>query len=329
MQTFTGTQYLKIDIANCFGLDRLDWQDRLHWFENNEPDLESLDVNAKSPILFRKAVRALRTAQQGKPVNHPMGLDATASGLQIMGLLSGCVATAKATNLVNTGHREDVYESVALEMQTHGCSNIDRTVVKKPVMTVFYGSKAQPKAIFGEESPELFAFYDALKEKLPGAFELMDILQSYWRSDVTHHAWTLPDGHRAIVPVIEIEERRLEIDEANHMRVTYRTKVLSKKRNSRALAANIVHSIDGWVVRRMLAGAKKHGFYLAPIHDCFYAHPNHMNTVRKLYVDIMTELSTMNLLQSILSEIAGYRVRYSPRQQGLSALVPDAEYALS
>jgi DNA-directed RNA polymerase len=196
-------------------------------------------------------------------------------------------------------------------------------------MTVFYGSKAQPKSIFGEESPELFAFYDALKEKLPGAFELMDILKSYWRSDVTHHAWTLPDGHRAIVPVIEMDEKQLEIDELDHLRVTYRTKVLSKKRRSRSLAANIVHSIDGWVVRMMVAGAKKQGFYLAPIHDCFYAHPNNMNAVRELYVQCMVWLSKNNVLQSILSDIAGYNVRYSPRQQGLDKLVSNAEYALS
>lgn len=329
METFTGREYLQIDIANCFGLDRLDWADRIHWFENNEPDLEAQAVNAKSPILYRKAVRALRVAQQGKPVNHVMGLDATASGLQIMGLLSGCVATAEATNLVNTGHRRDVYDAVARQMQAHGCLDIDRTVVKKPVMTVFYGSKAQPKAIFGEESPELFAFYDSLREKLPGAFELMDILQSYWRSDVTHHSWTLPDGHKAVVPVIEIDEKKLEIDELDHMRVTYRTKVLSKKRNSRALAANIVHSIDGWVVRMMVRGAAKRGFWIAPIHDCFYAHPNHMNDVRQLYVEIMTWLSKNNILQSILSDIAGYQVRYNPRQHGLSKLVPSAEYALS
>lgn len=329
MQTFTGTQYLQIDVANCFGLDRLNWDDRLHWFDNNEPNLEAQDVHAKSPILYRKAVRALRAAQRGTPLNHPMGLDATASGLQIMAAVSGCVATAKATNLVNTGNREDVYEAVAEEMRTHGCSNVDRTLVKKPVMTVFYGSKAQPKAIFGEESPELFAFYDALREKLPGAFELMDILQSYWRSDVTHHAWTLPDGHRAIVPVTEVVEKKLEIDELDHHRVTYRTRVLAKKEKSRALAANIVHSIDGFVVRAMVKMAKEQGFWLAPIHDCFYAHPNYMNQVRENYVKIMTWISRNNLLASILSDIAGYPVHYKPRQQGLSSLIPDSEYALS
>ena len=35
MQHFTGTQYLQIDVANCYGLDRLTWQERLDWFESS------------------------------------------------------------------------------------------------------------------------------------------------------------------------------------------------------------------------------------------------------------------------------------------------------
>jgi len=329
MQTFTGRQYLHIDIANCFGLDRLDWKDRLHWFENNEPDLEDLDVHAKHPVLFRKAVRAWRQAEHGNPVNHIMGLDATASGLQLMGVLSGCIETAKATNVVNTGHRQDAYDLIAGCMKEHGAKNTTREDVKKPVMTVFYGSKAQPKSIFGDETPELFAFYDSLKEKLPGAYQLMDILQSYWRSDVVHHSWTLPDGHIAKVPVTDTVDKQLEIDESNHLRVTYRCKVLTEKDTSRAMAANVVHSIDGFVARQMVAAARKQGFWLAPIHDCFYAHPNYMNNVRENYVRILHWISQNHILPGILSEIVGYNVRYNPPNQGLTQLIPDSEYALS
>jgi DNA-directed RNA polymerase len=329
MQTFTGTQYLKIDVANGFGLDRLTWADRMHWFDNNEPDLESITHLAKNPLLFEKGVRAWRQTQKGEQTNHIMGLDATASGLQIMAFLSNCLETAKATNLINTGRRRCVYNTVARTMQDHGVQDATRDVLKKPVMTVFYGSKAQPKAIFGEETPELFAFYDSLQEKLPGAYELMDILQSYWRKDQEYHSWRLPDGHVARVPVIATDEKKLEIDECNHIRVTYRARRPAKVNFSRALAANIVHSIDGFVVRQMVAAAKSQGFWLAPIHDCFFTHPNYMNQVRENYIKIMTWIASKNILQDILRDIAGYKVGYRPPNTGLHKHIPDSEYALS
>ena len=72
MQTFTGKEYLKIDVANCFGLDRLNWDDRLHWFEDNEPRLEQMDVLAESPVLFGKAFRSWRTVTSSIRVNERM-----------------------------------------------------------------------------------------------------------------------------------------------------------------------------------------------------------------------------------------------------------------
>lgn len=328
MQTFTGTEYLKIDIANCFGLDKETWSDRLQWVDDNERDLELIDGAAESPILYRKAVRAYRTVQKGDPTNHIMGLDATASGLQIMGALSGCINTCKAVNLVNTGRRQDVYLSVANFMNQMAGIKVTRSDVKKPVMTVFYGSTEQPKSVFGE-GPELVAFYQALREQLTGAYALMGIFQSCWRYDVEYHQWTLPDGHIARVPVTETVEKSLEIDEMDHMRFAYRSTVLCPKPKSRALAANIVHSIDGWVVRQMVRAAAQQGYWLAPIHDCFYTSPNNMNQVRDNYVTIMRWIARSNLVESILTEVTGQYVPYVKYSYHLDQHVAKAEYALS
>lgn len=328
MQTFTGREYLKIDIANCFGLDRLDWDERLHWFANNEPVLEQMDVLAESPVLFRKAVRAWRTVQAGKPTNHSMGLDATASGLQIMGCLSGCHNTARAVNLINTGHREDVYQSTSEHMNQAGEIQTTRKQCKKPIMTVFYGSTQQPRQIFGE-GLTLSIFYQVLEQDLTGAFELMGIIQSHWQKNVEFHQWTLPDGHVARVPVTETIEKSLEIDEADHMRFAYRAKVIKPQRHSRSLAANIVHSIDGFVVRCMVASAKEHGYWMAPIHDCFYASPNHMNEVRAAYLRILQWIAQQNLVADILSQIAGRPINYRKHSHNLHVAMQDAEYHLS
>lgn len=328
MQTFTGTEYLKIDIANCFGLDKEIWADRIAWTDAKLVGLEALDKQANNPILFRKAVRALRVVETGKPTNHIMGLDATASGIQIMGALSGCLNTAQSVNLVNTGIRQDFYGAVAGYMSGLPGVNVTRDIVKKPVMTVFYGSTEQPKSIFGE-GPELVAFYQALREKATGAYDLMGVFQSYWNPTAEYHTWTLPDGHIARVPVTLTVEKNLEIDELEHMKFAYRTKIVCTKAQSRALAANIVHSVDGWIVRQMVQAAHEQGYWLAPVHDCFFASPNHMNQVRENYVKIMAWIAQTDLVSDILSEISGQYVPYIKYSTQLHHQIMGAEYALS
>lgn len=328
MQTFTGIQYIKIDVANQFGLDRLKWDERLWWVEDNQSDLNDLQDSAKNPIAFGKAVRALDKAEQGVSINHIMNLDATASGLQAMAAMSGCRATAEAVNMIDTGNREDVYTSASTEMSSLLGLEIDRDVIKKPLMTFFYGSMAVPKQVFGE-GDGLTAFFGALKKQLPGPFELMSLFQSFWDPTATKYMWAMPDGHVIHVPVAATEERGLEIDEANHLRFQYRANIVSAQTEGKSLAANIVHSVDAWMCRQMVIRAKKLGFYLAPIHDCFYAHPNYMNEVRQLYRDVLAEVADMNLVSAILSQIAGRTVGYSPSGTSLRPEIMQSEYALS
>ena len=327
-QEFSGIEYIKIDVANQFGLNKLKWQERIWWVNNNRPDLDGLRDSAKNPVAFGKGVLALGRAEQGVPINHITNLDATASGLQVMGAMSGCRATAGAVNMIDTGDREDIYAAAAEQMSTILGVDIDKDTIKKPLMTFFYGSMAVPKRVFGDGAG-LDAFFGALKVQLPGPFELMQLFQSFWDPTATKYVWAMPDGHVCHIPVATTEERGLEIDEARHLRFQYRAKVVAPQAEGRSLAANIVHSVDAWMCRQMVIRAKELGFYLAPIHDCFYAHPNYMNEVRQLYRDVLAEVADMNLVSAILSQIAGRTVSYKPVGPSLRPEIMKSEYALS
>jgi len=328
MQTFTGTEYLQIDIANQFGLDRLEWDKRIWWVKDNIGDLKDLDSTAKHPILFRKAYRALKEVIAGRSTNHLMGLDATASGIQIMAAMSGCHRAAKAVNLIDTGQREDLYDDVALNMTKLVDIPVDRERMKKPVMTFFYGSQAVPKQVFGD-GQALVCFFNSMLETLPGPYKLMQLFQRFWDGNATEYTWVLPDGHVAKIPVTSTEEKGMEIDEENHLRFHYRAQVIKPQSQGKALAANIVHSVDGWVCREMVKRAAAQGFWLAPIHDCFYASPNNMNQVRLNYRDIMVELSQMNLVAQILSSIRKQSLTYRKLSTDLHIKISSSEYALS
>jgi DNA-directed RNA polymerase len=330
MDTFTGREYLLIDIANCYGFDRLSWQARILWSESHMHDLPDLFDTAKSPVLFRKAARALQLVDVGKPTNHIMGLDATASGIQIMAAMSGCWKTASEVNLVDEGERKDLYSSIGTYMNTiMGIQRYQRNDMKDPIMTTFYGSTAQPKKIFGEGTEELKAFYGVLNERLPGAVRVLKVIQQFWDPTVTHHEWTLPDGHTAFVPVVGTDEKNLEIDELDHLRMAYRTQVLGTRSQSRALAANVVHSVDAWVCRQMVIMAQKQGFWLAPIHDCFYTSPKYMNQVRRNYSILLAWIADENVLENILRNISKSPVSIRKASNNLSEAILQSNYALS
>ena len=80
MKQFNPMQYLAIDISNQMGKDKLNFEDRIQWVKDNINYLEDYQDQAEEPILYYKAVNALRDAQAGKPIGHTVALDASNSG---------------------------------------------------------------------------------------------------------------------------------------------------------------------------------------------------------------------------------------------------------
>ena len=143
MKCFNGIQYIAIDVANSFGHDKMEFEDRIKWVKDNIDNLEALESGAdkKSLPLYRKAVMALRKAQQGMPSGHLVGLDATCSGMQIMSAMTGCIAGATATGLVNPNKRADAYTIVTetMNQQAGILVKVPRSDAKSAVMTLNKG----------------------------------------------------------------------------------------------------------------------------------------------------------------------------------------------
>ena len=118
MQKFSGYEYLLIDVANNFGLDKLLFKERIQWATENLSQLETLVPPTKTKPLYLKAVQAIRKAQTGLPIGHVVGWDSVCSGIQVMSALTGCVAGATATGLVDPNRRADAYSEVTDAMAT-------------------------------------------------------------------------------------------------------------------------------------------------------------------------------------------------------------------
>jgi len=255
MQTFTGKQYIQIDIANQMAIDGLDkksFEERIAWVNEYESDLEDLVDLAKKPFQYLAAVMAYRDTQAGIPTGHLVGVDAGASGLQIMAALTGCQTTARNTGLIGD-KCNDIYAITAKDMSLILGENVDipRSEVKSAQMPMYYGSKQKPKDVFGDGTEEYYAFHEANRRVAPGACELLDIFLQSWQPYALSHSWVMPDGFTVYVPVMVQKDTKIEVDELQHCSFIYRHDVNEGTEKGLSLAANICHATDGMVVREL------------------------------------------------------------------------------
>lgn len=249
MEKFTGLQYILIDIASHFGLDKQSWQDRIHWTLKNEHKLHSKISSAENPAQFHAAIQALKDAREGKPSGYPISLDATASGMQLLSCLVGDESAAKLSNVIDTGEQSDAYQAIYNIMVDliGNDANIERSNLKQAIMTSLYGSQAKPKEIFGSN---VDTFIDIMLDKTPGVWKLNETMLEIWNPDATEYSWIMPDNFHVICKVMDKEE--VEVDFLGKPYMVTRN-VNKAAESGRSLCANLTHSIDGMVVREVLS----------------------------------------------------------------------------
>lgn len=249
MQTFTGIQYLQIDIANSFGLDKEIWENRLAWFAQNEHQLEHLVSKAKEPAMFHAGVQAYREVQCGNPIGYMASLDATSSGLQILACLTGDRKTAELCNVIDVGYRENAYKALhdAMISQTGLGSGITLEMAKQAIMTAFYGSTAEPKRVFGE-GELLTVFNDTMATMAPAAWDLNQFMLQIWDPNALEYSWVMPDNFHVNTKVMNHVHETVNVM-GEPFEVTYKENAPTEQ--GRALGANMTHSVDGFMVREM------------------------------------------------------------------------------
>lgn len=252
---YTPFEWICIDIANQNGLDKKLFEERVQWVKDNMNQLMVLATEAKERPLYVKAVMAMQKAMRGQPTGHLVGLDATCSGMSIMSVLTKCYNGCLATNLIDPNVRNDAYTMVTCAAATfldNANATVSRDDAKQATMTALYGSQATPREIFGEDTPELDAFYAGLEKIAPLAVELLGDLRNAWQPFAMKHHWILPDNFNAVIPVMQkIEGARVEVDELNHSTFSYDYYVNEGTKKDLKLVANVTHSFDAYLVRSM------------------------------------------------------------------------------
>lgn len=370
LTTLTGTQYLQAEIAckHDKAFEKETWADRLAHFHTLDLNDRKTYTKASNPIGLRAAVKALMDTVNNKPSGYMISLDATSSGLQILSLLVSC---PKSFNLCGGDHDHcvDSYTTIYDAMNLHGA--LTRKQVKNAIMTSLYGSVAMPELTFGEN---VDLFYETMEEMAPGAWDLNLGLQQLW-DDIpgADYDWVLPDNFHAC-----IETKDKDLVPFKFFGEDYALPVKTSGRPDfhKGLGPNLIHSIDGMVVREMFRRcmykperimeviqaitAEKQGsnletkddlmvatlwdhykvtgflsarildhlnvenignvdslvvanlvktlpekpFDVVSVHDCFRAHPNYGNDLRRQYNYILADINDSNLLQDMCQQVS-------------------------
>jgi hypothetical protein len=256
METFSGIDYLKIDIASNFGLDKKSWSERISWFDQNASNLDDLVSQADEPALFFAGVRAYRQTLNGLPTGYLINLDATSSGFQILACLVGDNHAAELCNVVDIGIRADAYTIIYEDMlsQVGETAKISRDDCKQAIMTSCYGSTAMPKVVFGD-GPLLQCFHSTMERRAPAVWELNQVMLAAWDPEALSHDWIMPDNYHVHIKImgtvmepVHFLNRPYEVPHRVNRSIT----------NGRSLCANMTHSIDGMIVREMVRRCSYH-----------------------------------------------------------------------
>jgi len=222
---------------------------------------------------------------------------------------------ANRDNYTTTVDRADPYTLVAQHIITlvpnstvfEGMDFAEiRNYCKKPIMTALYNSVAQPKEAFGEDTPELSAFYETLNHLFPGAMNVLQALNDRWDTSATSHTFTGIDGHVAYIPVINTIEGTLSVE---GLELPYIYKEQGTSEVGTSLAPNFIHGNgDAFLVRFVIESAKKEGFIVTHIHDQFDSHPNNTSRTMELYAEGIRRIAESRMLEEFCEQDFGIDV---------------------
>lgn len=254
MDKFTGFEYLKIDVANSFGLDKENWDTRINWFNENQHNLVNMINEADEPAMFFAGLNAVNDVMNGRPSGYPISLDATSSGMQLLSLFSGCELSAQICNVIDVGKRMDAYTYIYDVMRNEGLlegMRIERKDVKRAIMTALYSSIMEPLKVFGVDNIE--SFQNTMSVQAPGAWGLNSTFLSLWNSEVDHYKYVMPNNFHVKLKVMDEVEEEFSFDGMDH---TIVRKVNQPIEEGRFLGAHVTHSTDGMVVSEVVMRCK-------------------------------------------------------------------------
>ena len=310
--TERGIYWLKINIANLYGYDKLTFDDRITKANEilDNPSL-FLEQEAESPIEFRNALEDYQTHLRGEAVESIMYLDCSNQALQLYAVLTSDKKTAELCNLANGNDIADAYKIVADTMNRESDLTIfNRDNCKKAVMTTLYSKANVGETIkeadlaITEEAEEINElFQHSFNIVAPEAKEAMEALLSLNNEDKGVYYWSMPDNFQVKYDVKSKHDIHIQgqSKEGIHLEFNQTVKRYAPSEHNRGMSPNIIHSFDGYIVREI---ERQFNHFFTSIHDAFGVHYNYIDELREIYINILCDINTKDYLKPIMEQVS-------------------------
>jgi len=325
LDTVEAEDWFCIHGANKWGYDKASLSDRVAYIKDrrklilafaDDPISNDEWTEADSPLQFLAWCMEFADWQRSPEtfLSHlPIGMDGSCNGLQNFSAMLRDEVGGKATNLVPSELPRDIYQMVAdvtallLRKATpdengwrdkwlaHG---INRTLVKRSVMTLPYGStrfscadfivgdylkigkaKEFAKEEYARAAQYLSHFvWDAIAEVVVKAREAMAWLQAGARKIIRDGneaiRWVTPSGFPVAQYYQEQNSHRIRTNLCGNafLRLSVDSDAADGHRHRNGVAPNFIHSYDASHLHLVTVAAAAEGLHLAMIHDDYGAH---------------------------------------------------------
>lgn len=326
--------WTKVEIASQYGEDKLSFNDRVKFVDENLQMIKNTTLS----LACKTAINNLETGTVGL-----VGLDSVNQALQLYGVLRADIATASSACVGSGNIRTDAYKLFADKLNEALSTNeFNRDICKKPLMVTLYGSSKASSSlienliaqncsdtlniIYAMETDEWSSIVsNVLNELFPLAMATMAYIRDEIQVDnaVSYH-WKLPDGFQ--VDYVVKTKVNYEVDLFG-IHLTGHVDTYGANAHNRGLAPNVIHSVDGYIVRQMVRAMN--GKFITTIHDEFKCLVTDADMIIDNYKTILADILDSNLLDSILSQISG-RVIHLPKTNDLTKEdIYASEFAIS
>ena len=337
--------WLQFHLANCYCYDKVSLEERVEWVEfhdwaivevGTDPLTHKWWMDADKPWQFlRASIEYVKAKKDPKFVSYlPITVDGSCNGLQHFSAMLRDQVGGRAVNLTMTDKPQDIYEIVKERVAEKikidpeaivSHLDINRALVKRPVMTTPYGATlyGMREQIYEElkkqldkgitfttisKDKDLWVFckylatviYESIGEVVVSAREGMDWLQECARflsKDSKPIYWTVPTGfivkQKYLRPIVKEIRTIINGKVASLYSAHGSGDKLDKHKQTNGIAPNYVHSMDACHLMKTVNLSYTDIQSFSVVHDSFGTHACDMEllseNLRTTFIEIYKE----------------------------------------